>query len=332
MLDCLIIGAGPAGLAVANSLLGAGLQCLVLEKGPIAGHIAQYPAFMQFFSTRDLLEIDGFPLTITEEKPSRRQYLAYLARFAQERRLPLRIYTEVLAVEKLADGTFAVRAQRQGGPVESLAARAVVVACGAFDSPRRLGVPGEELPKVTHRFTEPHPYIGSRVLVVGGRNSAVETALILWRAGAQVALSYRCKDFAGHGLKYWLKPDIENRIRNGEITGYLGTTVRRIDWDSVTLGDENGHETTLANDFVICHTGYDPPVEFLRAMGIRLAAETNVPDHDPATLETNVPGLFVAGTIVAGNVSGHIFIENSRHHGELILAALRARLAVNPAG
>ncbi|MBX3730861.1 MAG: NAD(P)-binding domain-containing protein, partial [Candidatus Sumerlaeia bacterium] len=201
-----------------------------------------------------------------------------------------------------------------------------------FDSPRRLGVPGEELPKVTHRFTEPHPYIGSRVLVVGGRNSAVETALILWRAGVQVALSYRRKDFAGHGLKYWLKPDIENRIRNGEITGYLGTTVRRIDWDSVTLGDENGHETTLANDFVICHTGYDPPVEFLRAMGIRLAAETNVPDHDPATLETNVPGLFVAGTIVAGNVSGHLFIENSRHHGELILAALRARLAVNPAG
>jgi len=327
VFDTLVVGAGPAGLAVANTLAKAGLDVLVVEKGAVGEHIAQYPTFMQFFSTRDLLEIDGFPLTIAEEKPSRREYLAYLARFAHDRRIAIRAFTRVEKLERMADGTFAVGVRRRGGEAEAIAARSVVVACGAFESPRMLGVPGEELPKVTHFFREPHPYVGNDVLVVGGRNSAIETALLLWRAGARVSLSYRGTSLAGHGIKYWLLPDIENRLKNGEIGNHLGTTVRRIDWETVTLADEDWCERTLRNDFVICQTGYDPPVGFLRAMGIEVEPGTNVPRHDPATLETNVPGLFVAGTIVAGNVSGKVFIENSRHHGELILSALQRRTA-----
>ncbi|MBI5153868.1 YpdA family putative bacillithiol disulfide reductase [Candidatus Poribacteria bacterium] len=326
-IDTLIIGGGPAGLAVANTLAEAGLEPLVIERGPVGHHISQYPTFMQFLSTRDLLEIGGFPLTITEEKPSRRQYLAYLSRFAADRRLPVRTYTSVEAVEPRPAGGFRVTIHPRGGAAEVLSARAVVVACGAFENPRMLGVPGEDLEKVTHRFTEPHPYAGHRVLIVGGRNSAIETALILWRSGADVTLSYRREALRGHGIKYWLLPDIENRLKNGEIHGCVGTTVRRIDWRTVTLARSDGTEFDIANDFVICHTGYDPPVGFLRSMGIEVEDGTNIPRHDPETLETNVPGLFVAGTIIAGNVSGRVFIENSRYHGELILKGLNRAAA-----
>lgn len=327
MIDVLVVGAGPAGLAVANTLVGAGLEVLVVEKGAIADHISQYPTFMQFFSTRDLLEIDGFPLTIADEKPSRREYLAYLSRFAHDRRLAVRTFTRVERVERREDGSFSVAVRRRDGGAELVDARSVVAACGAFENPRSLGVPGEDLPKVTHFFREPHPYVGHDVLVVGGRNSAIETALLLWRAGARVSLSCRSTALSGHGIKYWLLPDIENRLRNGEIANLLGTTVTGIGWDSVTLAGTDGTERTVRNDFVVCQTGYDPPAAFLRSMGIDIEAGTNIPRHDPETLETNVPGLFVAGTIVAGNVSGRVFIENSRHHGEMILAGLQRRAA-----
>lgn len=327
VLDAVVVGAGPAGLAVANVLKAAGLDVLVVDKGAIADHISQYPTYMQFFSTRDLLEIDGFPLTIIDEKPSRREYLAYLTRFAQARGLAVRTFTGVESVARMPGGDFAVSVRRRNGEQELLAARHVVVACGAFENPRPLGVPGEELPKVTHFFREPHPYVGSDVLVVGGRNSAIETALILWRAGARVSLSYRGTTLSGHGIKYWLLPDIENRLKNGEIGNHLGTTVKSIAWDSVLLVDANGIERLVANDFVVCHTGYDPPAAFLRSMGIDVEAGTNIPRHDPETLETNIPGLFVAGTIIAGNVSGRVFIENSRHHGEMILAGIQRRAA-----
>ncbi len=324
MLDSLIIGAGPAGLAVGNSFAKAGLSFLIVDKGPLANHIAQYPTFMQFFSTRELLEIDEFPLTITEEKPSRQQYLAYLSRFAHDRRLPVRTFVTVEAAERQPEGHFRVTLRKRGGERETVEARSVVVACGAFENPRKLGVPGEELDKVTYKFREPHPYVGKKTLIVGGRNSAIETALLLWRAGSQVSLSYHRPELRGYGIKYWLLPDIQNRLKNGEITGYLGTNVKRIDWETVMLEREDGSEITIENDFIICQTGYDPPVGFLRSMGIEVEPETNIPKHDEATLETNVPGLFVAGTIIAGNVSGHVFIENSRHHGEMILQGLRA--------
>lgn len=327
MLDCLIIGGGPAGLAVANTFAKAGLRYLIVEKGPVANHISHYPTFMQFFSTRDLLEINGYPLNITDEKPSRREYLNYLSRFTRDRALNIRTYTEVAAVARRDDGRFTVTLRRRDGSTEALESAAVVVACGAYENPRRLGVPGEDLSKVFHHFTEPHPFVGQRVLVVGGRNSAIETALLLWRAGADVSLSYRGEAFTGRGIKYWLLPDIENRIKNDEIHGHLGTTIRRIDWDTVTLADKSGREFAIPNDFVICQLGFNPPVEFLRGMGIALEPESNKPSHNPETLETNVPGLFVVGTIITGNISGHVFIENSRHHGEMILPRLRELLS-----
>jgi thioredoxin reductase (NADPH) len=326
--DTVVIGAGPAGLAVANTLRKAGVDCLVLEKGSLADHIRQYPTFMRFFSTKDLVEIDGFPLVISEEKPSRQEYLNYIARFVRDRGLEVRTHCPVLGARRRSDGIFEVVCRRPGRESEVVAARSVVAAVGAWEQPRTLGVPGEDLPKVHKHYREPHDYHGSRVLVVGGRNSAVETALTLYRAGIDVSLSYRRGDFNGFGLKYWLKPDIENRIANNEIHGHLGTTVVRIDWDSVTLREASGREYAIDNDFVILETGYDPPAGFLRSLGIEVEAGTNRPAHDPDTLETNVPGLFVAGTIIAGNVSGKVFIENSRHHGELILKGLAPRLAV----
>ncbi|MCB2156146.1 YpdA family putative bacillithiol disulfide reductase [bacterium] len=324
MLDTLIIGAGPAGLAVANTLKKEGLSVLVADKGAIAQHISEYPTFMQFFSTRELLEIDGFPLTITEEKPSRRQYLNYLTRFAQDRDIPLQTFTTVEKVSKTQGGSFEVQIRQRGLEPETVEARSVVVACGAFDNPRQLNVPGEDLPKVTHHFKEAHPYAGTEVLIVGGRNSAIETALELYRSGANVSLSYRRPELRGYGIKYWIRPDIENRIKNDEIKGYMGTEIARIDWGTVTLRDTStGKDFDIANDFVICQTGYDPPAGFLRNMGIEIEEGTNIPKHDPETLETNVPGLFIAGTIIAGNVSGHVFIENSRHHGDMILKGLQ---------
>jgi thioredoxin reductase (NADPH) len=326
MVDSLIIGAGPAGLSVASTFAQAGLSHLVIEKGAIADHIRQYPIFMQFFSTRELLEIDRFPMTIIEEKPSRQQYLAYLARLVRERDLNVKTYTMVENLASLEQGGFAVGVRSMSGETETIEARSVVAACGAFENPRMLGVPGEDLPKVSHRFDEAHPYVGTKVLVVGGRNSAIEIALLLFRAGADVSLSYHREELDGFGIKYWLLPDIQNRMASGEVHAYLGTKVRRIDWHSVTLEDLDGREIQIENDFVLCMTGYDPPVGFLRSMGVEVEAETNIPRHDPHTLETNVPGLYVAGTIVAGNVSGHVFIENSREHGEMILKALRERL------
>ncbi len=326
MLDSLIIGAGPAGLAVANSFAKAGIDYLVVEKGSIGDHISQYPTFMQFFSTRDLVEIDGFPLNIIDEKPSRRQYLNYLTRFVQDRGINVRTLARVVGVEKAPEGHFEVMLEKRDGSRDTIETHTVVVACGAFENPRSLGAAGEELSKVTHFFKEPHPYVDNSVLVVGGRNSAIETALLLWRAGAKVSLSYRKPALNGYGIKYWLLPDIENRLKNNEITGYLGTEVKRIDWETVTLVDQQGKEQTIANDYVVCQTGYNPPVQFLRGIGIDVEENTNLPKHDAETLETNIPGIFIAGTIIAGNVSGKVFIENSRHHGEMILRGLRERL------
>ncbi len=326
-LDSIIVGGGPAGLAVAHSFQQAGLSYSVLEQGPLAWHISQYPTFMRFFSTNQNLEIAGFPLGNTEEKPTRQEYLLYLTNFVRYHRLAVETHTPVKEVRKEPDGTFTVTVQKEGRPAEHLRARTVVAAVGAWESPRKLDVPGAELPKVRYRFTEAHEYVGKRVLVVGGRNSAVETALILWRAGAEVSISYRGREFNGRGLKYWLRPDIENRVANGEIRGFLGSHVRRIGWDEVELELGGGRRETIGNDFVLPMLGYDPPVEFLRSLGIELEEGSNRPAHDPETLESNVPGLFVAGVITYGNVSGHVFIENSRHHGELILPRLRDILA-----
>ena len=337
--DVVVVGAGPAGLAVAEHLQREGVaRCIIVDKGAVAEAISQYPAFMTFFSTRELLELGGMPLTIPHEKPTRREYLAYLQRFVQHHGLDVRPGMDVRDVRRVPGrqpgqpGAFEVMAHptqaapATPGPV-TYRSRFVVLATGAWDHPQMLGIPGEDLPKVSHRYTESHRYIGRRVMVIGGRNSAVELALELYRAGAHVDLSYRRTSFDGHGLKYWLRPDIDNRLKKGEIGNHLGTVPVSIAPDHVRLRRlDDGHEYTVGNDFVLCMTGYLPDTGLLKRSGVTVDDATRCPTFDPATLESNVAGLFVAGVLLQGNMSGHVFIENSRDHGLPIAAGMRQHL------
>lgn len=320
-MKVVIIGAGPAGLAAADHLQQQGHQVVVFEKGPIAAAIAHYPPYMTYFSTAPLLEIGGMPLTIPGDKPTRREYLYYLTRFVQDRHIDVRTYHLVSSI-KGQKGCFTVCGETASGEEFSETAERLVVASGASGEPRRLEVPGENLPKVRYRYTEPHPYVGQKVLVVGGRNSAVESALELWRHGAQVTLSYR-RDSFPDSVKYWLKPDIENRIQAGEIQAYMPSRVISIEPRSVHLSC-NGKEIMLPNDFVLAQTGYQPDVAFLQSMGLEVDPVSQRPSINPQTYESNVPGIFIAGVIQAGNISSEIFIENSRHHGLVIAQALAA--------
>jgi thioredoxin reductase (NADPH) len=317
--DVAIIGGGPAGLAAANTLQGSGLSVVVFEKGALAEGVARFPFTMKFFSTAPNLELSGYPLIITEEKPSREEYLNYLRRFVSEKRIEVLTRHEVTQVAPDAGG-FVVRGADQWGESFEARARYVVLATGAYDHPQLLGVPGEDLPHVSHYFTEVHPYAFKKVAVVGGRSSAAEVALLLYRANAQVTLIHRGPEL--RGLKYWVQPDIQNRIRNGEIRAMFNSRVTEIRRHNILVQEASGEVTTLENNFVLAMTGYQPDLSLMRSLGIEFDERTKRPAHDPATLESNVRGLFVAGVITAGNVSGEVFIENSRHHGELILKAI----------
>lgn len=319
--DVAIIGAGPAGLAVADTLQAAGRDCLIIEAGCLAHAVARFPVHMTFFSTADLLELGGFPLAIPDARPTRRQYLCYLARFSRDRKLKVRSHEAVESVEG-GRGSFTVRSTTlTDGARHAVSARRVVVATGAYGNPNLLGCAGEEQRKVSHYYTEAASYIGSRVLVVGGGNSAVEACLELWRAGVDVTLAVREDDFSV--VKYWIRPDIEGRIRAGEIPAHTRTTVAEIRPRSVVLSSRSGGgKVEISNDFVLALTGYRPDTVFLERCGIEVDEGKSLPRHDPETLQTNVPGLFVAGAVAAGSASGRIFIENSRGHGDRILAAL----------
>ncbi|MCB9782218.1 MAG: YpdA family putative bacillithiol disulfide reductase [Candidatus Omnitrophica bacterium] len=315
-----IIGGGPAGLSTADHLQTAGHEVVVFEKGPIAGNMIHYPVYMTWFSTKELLELGGVPLTIPQDKPTRRDYLHYLTRFVQVKNLDVRTYHTVTGVSG-EKGDFRIHTVDNQGVEAEESCELVVVAIGAFECANMMNIPGEDLPKVSHYYREPHLYHGQKVLVIGGRNSAVETALEIWRNGGEVSLSYRRSEFP-NSVKYWMLPDIANRIKNGEIAGYMPSEVISIQPDSVTLLHE-GKEKTIPNDFVLALTGYQPNTQFLNQLGIEIDSETKRPNLDPETYESNVPGMYVVGVIQAGNISSEIFIENSRHHGEVIVEALR---------
>ena len=324
MTDVVIIGGGPAGLAVAETLQSAGLGVVVFEKGAIADCVRRWPYYLRFFSTAPNLELAGFPLIIRDEKPTREEYLAYLRRFVQDKHLDVRTGHSVTEVRRNGeDDGFLVRGTNEHAEWFEQPARFVVVATGAYDYPQMLNVPGEDLPKVSHYFTEVHPYAFRKVAVIGGKSSAVETALLLQRAHAEVTLIHRGPRI--EGIKYWLQPDIENRISAGEIKALFKANVIAIRPHVLDVRLESGKIAQIENDYVLAMTGYQPDLTLLSSMGVVFNAGTKRPQFDPSTFETNVPGIYVAGVVISGSIGGQVFIENARDHGAPILASIRAK-------
>lgn len=332
VLDLLVIGAGPTGISIGAEARQAGLSVLLVDRGALTAAIQGYPTFMEFFTTRDRLEIADIPFSIPEDKPTRRQALAYYRFVVDRYKIPFALHERVTEVTPETGGGFRVLTEaalpRIGEP-RVRKARAVVFATGYFGNPVRLGVPGEDLPHVHNRYVEPYPHFGEQVVIVGGGNTAVEAALDLWRNGAKVAIVHR-QAATKPGVKYWLKPDIENRIAEGSIVAHFESVVcafrpQCVEITHAGAGPEGPREV-LPADAVYVLVGYRPEMDLLARSGIAIEPETLVPAFDPATCESNVPGLYVAGTIQAGRATDRIFIENSRDHGGRIVGHLLRRI------
>jgi len=325
-LDLVIVGAGPSGLAAAIAAQQAGLGYEVLEKGALVNSIFHFPRHMTFFTTADLLEIGGLPFVTPFEKPTQAEGLKYYRKATEAYSLRVALGEEVTGVRALGESDggarFVVQTRGKDG-AGARRARNVVFATGYYDNPNLIGVPGEDLPHVSHYYTEAHPYFRKTVAVVGGKNSAAIAALELHRAGAEVTLVHRRPRLAD-SIKYWIRPDIENRIKEGSIAARFGTCVKEIRTSSVVVATAFETEE-LPADQVFLLTGYHPDTRMLAEAGVRVDEATLVPQHDPATLETSVPGLFLAGALVSGKQTSRIFIENGRFHGEAIVAAITSR-------
>lgn len=322
LLDLVVVGAGPTGIAIGAEARRAGLSVLLVDQGPVVANLQEYPTFMEFFTTRDRLEIADIPFTIAEDKPTRRQAIAYYRMVVDRYQVPLALYEEVREVRKEGEEFAVVTAKG------THRARAVAIATGYFGNPLKLGVPGEDLPWVYSRYKEPYPFYGLDVVIVGAGNTAAEAAVDLWRNGARVTLVHRGPHLKP-GVKYWLKPDVENRIEEGSITAHFHSLVRAFHEDEqgrrVEIQTPNGTEALPAHAaFVLI--GYEPDADFERRCGIEIDPETLIPVFDPETCESNVPGLYVAGTLQAGAATDRIFIENSRDHGPKIVQHLVGRL------
>jgi thioredoxin reductase (NADPH) len=321
--DLLVVGAGPTGMACAIEAQKAGFNALIVDKGCLVNSIYNYPNNMVFFTTPELLEIGDIPFTTALPKPTRLEALEYYRRVAEHYELPIHQYEWVKTITG-KDGDFRVTTTDRHSAIHDYRARKIVLATGYYDLANQLEIPGEDLEKVFHYYRDPHPYYDADVLVIGGKNSAAEAALDLWRHGARVTIVHRGPHMHGN-VKYWVRPDIDNRIKNGEIPAYFNSTVREINEDCVVLKTPEG-PVRLKNDFVFALTGYHPDYDFLRSVGIELSSEQLRPVCDPETLESNVPGVYVAGVIVAGSRTSEIFIENGRFHGKLIADHLREKM------
>jgi thioredoxin reductase (NADPH) len=320
VVDLLVIGAGPTGLACAIEAQRAGFTAMLVDKGCLCNSLFHYPAHMTFFTTPELLEIGGIPFSSPNQKPNRNEALEYYRKVAEFYSLDVRQYENVERVEG-GDGDFTVHTTDRFGRRLEHRARKLVVATGYYDLPNYLGIPGEELSKVRHYYHEPHPFFGLDVVVIGGKNSAAIAALDLWRHGAKVTLVHRGAAMHRH-VKYWILPDINNRVKNGEIRAFFNSSVTNISEDDVTIATPEG-EIRIANQFCFALTGYHPDFGFIERLGVKLdEANDRCPMCDPATLESNVPGIYLAGVIVAGERTNEIFIENGRFHGQLIAADL----------
>ena len=323
VFDVLVIGAGPTGMACAIEAQRIGLRAVLVDKGCLVNSLFHYPANMTFFTTPELLEIGDIPFSSPNQKPNRSEALEYYRKVADHYSLDVRQYERVERVDG-SDGEFRVHTIDRFERTAEHRARKLVIATGYYDLPNYMNISGEHLPKVMHYYHEPHPYYDSDVLVIGGKNSASIASLELWRHGARVTLVHRGP--AMHkNVKYWILPDIENRIRNQEITAFFNSAVLEIRERSVLLRTPVG-EVELANDFVFALTGYHPDYDLLRSMGIQLNGGECRPFCNTETLESNVPGIYLAGVIVAGARTSEIFIENGRFHGRQIAADLTRKL------
>lgn len=318
MLDVLVIGAGPVGLACALETQRRGLQVAVVEKGALVNSIVGYPYNMEFFSTPELLEIGGYPFPTFHYKPLREDALDYYQRVARSENLALRLHERVLSLTG-EQGNFVVTTDKGQIPT-----RNVVVATGFYDLPNPLGVPGEDLPHVSHYYREPYLHVAQRVVVIGAKNSSAKAALQLTRAGAQVTLLVRGPEVSD-SVKYWIRPDLVNRIKEGKITAHFNTTITAIRPDAVEIVTPEGPRE-VPTDFVYALTGYHPDEALLGRLGIEPdpADEARAPLFDPNTHETTNPGVFVAGTVCGGRATSRWFIENGRHHAQLIAAHIAA--------
>ncbi|MCB0561796.1 MAG: YpdA family putative bacillithiol disulfide reductase [Lewinellaceae bacterium] len=315
--DLIIIGGGPTGLNCAIAAEKAGLDYRVLEKGVLANSIYHFPVNMTFFSTSKLLEIGDTPFISHGEKPTRREALEYYRRLQQSYALKVRTYEAVQRMERQANGVYLIHTEK--GQYE---AHSVIVATGFYDTPRLMNVPGEGLAKVKHYYDDAHPYVGQKVLVIGAANSACQVALEIWRKGAEVAMAIR-DDKIYKGVKYWIKPDIENRIKEGSIQAYFQSSVREIRPREVVLETPEG-AITIENDWVLAMTGYLPNYTLLENLGLEIPQEEpRIPTHDPETLETSLPNVYLAGVVCAGMETSKLFIENTRDHGALIVEQVR---------
>lgn len=313
-----IIGAGPIGIACALACKRKNLDYVVVEKGALTNSLFNYPLNMSFFSTSEKLEIEEIPFISANPKPNRNEALEYYRRVATSNQLQIRLHEKVLSVEKQKD-SFIVTSEK-----ETYQAQHVVLATGFYDIPAYLNVEGEQLPKVTHYYKEAHPYIMQKVIVVGASNSAVDAALEIWRKGGEVTMVVRGSQI-GERVKYWVRPDMINRIEEGSIKVYFNSEISKIDAHEVTLKTEEG-EKTIANDFVVALTGYRPDFDFLRKLGMQLSEETMAPQYNEETMESSVENLYLAGVICGGTETHKWFIENSRIHAKRIANAISEKI------
>lgn len=312
MFDVLIIGGGPIGIACALEAKKNNLSHVIIEKGCIANSIYNYPKHMHFFSTSDKLEIDNIPFICKEPKPQRNEALEYYRRIVTSNQLNINLYEEVKSVTK--NDYFTVTTNK-----DTYQAQHVVVATGFYDIPNYMNVPGEDLPKVSHYYDEPHLYVNQKVAVIGASNSSVDAALECYRKGADVTMIVR-KPAIGERVKYWVKPDIENRIKEGSIKAYFNSDVKEITEKSIVFENPEGTQT-IANDFILALTGYQPNFDFLRKIGVDLAEDDFLkPTYNQETMETNVDNLYLAGVICGGLETHKWFIENSIIHAEMIIS------------
>ncbi len=321
--DVIVIGAGPTGLACAIECGKRGLTVVCIEKGSVVNSLYNYPVNMTFFTTPELLEIGGLPMTAVRDKPTRGEALKYYRRAAEHYKLDIRQYTRVSDITG-EDNAFEIAATDRLDQPVAFTAKKVIIATGYYDLPVLMGVPGENLAKVIHYYKEPHPFYDCDIAVVGGKNSAAITALECHRAGARVTLIHRQPELSPK-VKYWIRPDIENRIASGEIAAHFDSTVVEITEAELRIQTPGG-PVTLKNDFVLAMTGYRPDTDFLARAGIVFDPEEKRPRTNPDTLESDRPGVYLAGVIVAGMHTNEIFIENGRFHGAQIAASIASQL------